>query len=91
MDEGHSTFIKRISGKPYTEPHHLVPMSYSYKFEVSLDVEENIVSLCSNCHNEIHYGIDAKRLIERLYYERKEVLKSVGIDISLEELLKMYE
>lgn len=27
------------------------------RFEsVSLDVTENIVSLCSNCHNEIHYG-----------------------------------
>lgn len=91
FDSKHPTFIRKNSNKPYTETHHLVPMGYSDSFDVSLDVPENIVSLCSNCHNEIHYGKDAKRLVEKLYNERKEVLKSAGIDISLEELLKMYE
>lgn len=90
IDNDHYTFIRRNSDKPYTEPHHLVPMEFSDKFDVSLDVEENIVSLCSNCHNEIHYGRDANELVERLYKERKEALESVGIVISLSELLKMY-
>ncbi len=74
----------------YTEPHHLIPMKFQYDFDASLDVEENIVSLCSNCHNEIHYGLNAKGLIKQLYEKRKDLLKSAGLDITIDELYKMY-
>ena len=90
INSDHPTFIRKNSGKNYTEPHHLVPMAFSEQFNVSLDVEENIVSLCSNCHNQIHYGADADKLIEKLYEERKDALASVGIIITLEQLLSMY-
>ena len=90
IDEAHETFIRKNSDKPYTEPHHLIPMAYSDEFSVSLDVEENIVSLCSNCHNLIHYGEDARILLEQLYEERKEALERAGISITLERLLSMY-
>jgi predicted HNH restriction endonuclease len=72
------------------EPHHLVPMCESEKFTVSLDREENIICLCSNCHNEIHYGKRAKEIVAIFYEQRKDLLKSVGIDISLADLLKIY-
>lgn len=91
IDNNHPGFIRKRSDKNYTEPHHLVPMSYSDKFDVSLDVEENIISMCSNCHNQIHYGRDAKGLIEKIYRERKSALISVGIVVSLEQLLSMYK
>lgn len=91
IDKTHPTFIRRNSNKTYTEPHHLVPLAFSYMFDVSLDVEENIVSLCSNCHNQIHYGKDAGVILRYLYEKRKEMLKSVGINISFEKLLLMYE
>ena len=68
----------------------MVPMAYSDEFVVSLDVEENIVSLCSNCHNEIHYGRDAARLIKMLYESRKTSLEQVGIKVTLKRLLEMY-
>jgi hypothetical protein len=90
IEASHKTFIRRNSDKPYTEPHHLVPMAAYRLFEVSLDVEENIVSLCSNCHNEIHYGKYADRLIRRLYQIRKDDLHNVGIDITEEQLLELY-
>lgn len=90
-NEDHPTFLRRNSGKPYTEPHHLVPMAFSDDFDVSLDVEENIVSLCSNCHNHIHYGQGADELLRVLFAKRKEALKSVGIDITIEQLLKYYQ
>lgn len=70
----HPTFIRKKSDKKYTEPHHLIPMAFSDEFDVSLDVEENIVSLCSNCHNQIHYGKDADVLLRKLYEERKDEL-----------------
>ena len=86
----HPTFIRRNNGKPYTEPHHLVPMAYQELYGASLDREENIVSLCSNCHNEIHYGKDAAKLVETLYNARKDLLKSITINITLSELQQMY-
>lgn len=74
IDVSHPTFIRKKSDKKYTEPHHLIPMAFSDEFDVSLDVEENIVSLCSNCHNQIHYGKDADVLLRKLYEERKDEL-----------------
>lgn len=85
----HDCFLRR-NGLPYTEVHHLVPLCYYDEFDVSLDVPEIIVSLCSNCHNEIHYGLNADAIITKLFYERKDKLKEAGIEISLDRLLKMY-
>ena len=90
IDANHPTFVRRITNLNYTEPHHLVPLSFSDKFDVSLDVEENIVSLCSNCQREIHYGKDAKKLVEYLYNKRKIYLEKAGIKVTIKELLKMY-
>lgn len=90
VDIEHPTFIRKNSNQPYTEPHHLIPLSFSDSFEVSLDVEENIVSLCSNCHNQLHYGRDIRDILQYLYEQRKELLEKVGIIVTLEELYKMY-
>ena len=90
IDAEHPTFIRRASDKPYTEPHHLIPMSYQGNFKVSIDREQNIVSLCSNCHNEIHYGRNAAELVKKLYEKRKADLERIGVKISLGRLLEMY-
>ncbi len=90
IDGNHASFIRRGTDIKYMEPHHLVPMSLSDEFECSLDREENIVCLCSNCHNQIHYGADAEKLVRLLYEKRKDSLLSVGIDISIDELLEAY-
>ena len=91
IDLDHITFKRRKAPDVnYTEPHHLVPMAHSDQFEISLDVEENIVSLCSNCHNHLHYGQGSEDLLKRLFDERKEDLKRAGIDISFETLMSMY-
>ena len=42
-------------------------------------VEANIVSLCSYCHNLIHYGADAEIVIRELWEDRKEELEAAGI------------
>lgn len=89
-DNSHKTFKRKKDGVPYTEPHHLIPMSKQDEFEYSIDIEENIVSLCSHCHNEIHYGENAEELITKLYLERKDKLAEKSIDITLEKLLGYY-
>ena len=90
IDVDHPTFIRKNSDKNYTEPHHLVPMSFSDQFDVSLDREQNIVSLCSNCHNLIHYGRDAGKIVKILYEARKDELERAGIQVSLKQLFEMY-
>ena len=90
IDANHPTFIRKQSGKPYTEPHHLIPISQQDRFSVSLDVEENIVSLCSTCHKHIHYGAGADELLKKLYEKRKKKLQSVGIIVTEDELISFY-
>lgn len=91
VDPSHTTFKRRRNPEVnYTESHHLILMGKQELFEYTLDTEENIVSICSNCHNCIHYGNEAGDIIRILYSKRKDLLKSAGIDIELDALLKMY-
>lgn len=90
-DNEHYCFIRRKNDTPYTEVHHLIPLCFYSEFDNSLDVPANIVSLCSNCHNEIHYGKDWNKLVKKLFEERKDALEEAGIGIELEELLEKYE
>ena len=85
------TFIRK-NGKPYTEPHHLIPISKYRDFDYSVDVMENIVSLCSHCHNLLHYGCweDKEPVLRKLYTERKVALESCGLNISFEQLGAYY-
>lgn len=91
-DEYHISFIRKTNGKNYTEPHHLIPISAYKDFQYSLDIEENICSLCSTCYNCLRYGIDIERevILKKLYEERKEILAKVGLEISFEQLKKYY-
>lgn len=91
-DESDRTFLRK-NGKTYTEPHHLIPISKYRDFEYSVDVMENIVSLCSHCHNLLHYGRfqDKKPILEKLYNDRREALHNCGLDLTLEQLEKYYK
>lgn len=93
IDENHKSFTRKTNMKNYTESHHLIPMSFQDDFKYSLDIEENIVSVCSTCHNCLHYGIDEERieLLQMLYEQRKEHLNKVGLSISFEELKRYYK
>lgn len=87
----HKSFEKAIDGNTYVEPHHLIPICEHMHFEKSLDHRANIVALCSNCHNEIHYGKYRNRIIEELYKKRKDELEKAGISVDLETLKKYYK
>jgi len=92
IDHNHTTFISQRTKRNYTEAHHLVPMEFQGQFKYSLDVPENIVSLCSNCHDLIHYAMpeNKEKLVEKLYHERVGGLNSRKIEITLEEMKKLY-
>ncbi len=90
INPDHKSFISKRTNKPYMETHHLIPLEYWRSFDNNLDVEANIVCLCSNCHNEIHYGKYADKLIRPLFMKREYELQEAGISIDLDDLLKMY-
>lgn len=93
FNKEHKTFISDISGKQYVEAHHLIPMKYQDQFEYSLDIPENIVALCPNCHRAIHHGTKdcKKKIISALFNKRKKILKDNSINIDIETLNEMYK
>lgn len=90
FNPSHETFPRKKDGFPYLETHHLIPMKHADNFEISIDIPENIVCLCSTCHNRIHFGQNNKEIIEYLWNLRKDDLQKLGINIELAELLNLY-
>lgn len=91
IEKTHFTFVRKNCDLPYTEGHHLIPLKFQERFNVNLDIEANVVSLCSSCHNLLHYGRDYEDLLRILYEMRKDRLLKCGIDISFDELKSFYE
>lgn len=91
VDGEHFVFLRKNGTTFYTEPHHIVPL-YAWKDfpDVDLDREQNIVSLCSNCHNILHYGADIDKILKPIYEKRKDLLKAIGINITYETLKNYY-
>lgn len=54
--------FKGIDGTPYLEVHHVRKLA-----EKGSDTITNAIAVCPNCHRELHYGEQAKSLVERLY------------------------
>ncbi len=93
MDPEHQSFVRRNGSCLYMEPHHLIPMSMTDIFGVSLDREQNIFCLCSNCHNQIHYGTksDVRAMLAKLFYARqREICSILGREIDIELLYRIY-
>ena len=93
-NKNHKSFKRKKDGRNYVEAHHLIPLEaqfFSKYKDINLDCPENIVSLCSHCHNEIHYGVEFESILLKLYQERKSILERKGIYISFDELKMYYE
>lgn len=91
VDPTHLTFKSR-GGHNFMEGHHLVPMSQQYKYQYSLDLPENIVCLCPTCHRALHHGNTekVKTLLKHLHPLKYRGLNSRQLNVSLEELQKIY-
>lgn len=88
----HKTFLFEKSMKNYMEAHHLIPMSFQDDFEFSIDVPENIICLCPNCHRAIHKALNEKKkeMLETLFNSRKKLLEDRGLKIEFSDLLAYY-
>lgn len=91
IETSHVTFLNR-NNERFVESHHLIPLEFQPKFVNSLDIKENIVALCPNCHRKMHYGQfpDVWPLINDLYKSRHEKLMKMELNISLDDLKEIY-
>ncbi len=90
-DNSHISFIQEKNKQQYVEAHHIIPLKYQDKFENSLDVYANVISLCPNCHRRIHYGLnsDVKTMLYKIYTERVTRYKNSGINISINDVCEL--
>ncbi|WP_413722747.1 MrcB family domain-containing protein [Sodalis sp. RH24] len=91
-NKNHLTFISKVTQKNFVEAHHLIPMKQQNEFLFSLDVVENIVTLCPNCHRLLHHAsfLDKRHVISKLLEEKKEGLKNREILVEMDVLLNYY-
>jgi len=91
IDEDHKTFINKKSKRQYMEAHHLIPMSKQGKFEYDIDVPENILCICPNCHRKIHLAKDStrKELLKYIYDKRATKLENRGFKLNFSALLSI--
>jgi len=98
FDNNHKTFFTN-KGYQYMEGHHLIRCTIEIsqkiweKYKKNIDTEANIVSLCPNCHRQIHFGNKNEKLkiLTMLYKSRYMELEKYGISMSLNELKNIYD
>ena len=89
----HFSFMRKDGKTPYVEGHHIIPMKAQKDFPmISLDIVENIVGLCPNCHKMVHHGaeLDVKNVLSKVYTAaRIASLTKFGI-ADVDSLFDMY-
>jgi 5-methylcytosine-specific restriction protein A len=58
----HNTFIGLNNNLPHVKAHHAISLFSGYLPPEELDVKENIIPLCGNCHDIIHWGLPEVKL-----------------------------
>ncbi|WP_031542688.1 HNH endonuclease [Mesoplasma photuris] len=89
LDSRHDSFIKN-DGTKYLESHHVIWMKFEGIFNFKVDVIENLLALCAECHRKVHHANKEERVIkiEEMYELKKNYL--ITNNISLEELINIY-
>lgn len=92
-DNSHTSFESEVTEEQYMEAHHLIPMSQQKNFEYTLDTLNNIISLCPNCHKMAHHGNQKSKnkIITFLFNKKIKLLKKSYLDITLDNLLEIYQ
>lgn len=75
------------------EIHHFIPREFANDFDYPIEVLENYVALCPNCHRKIHLAVDSERkhMINIIFNLRQELLAKKGLVITLQDLYNYYK
>lgn len=86
-------FTSKESKTNYLEVHHFIPRAFANDFDVSIEIIENYVALCPNCHRKIHLAVDRERehMIKSIWNKRKDKLIEKGLVIrNIEQIFEYY-
>ena len=89
-------YFESVDLHNYVEGHHIVPMNrqeeYYFDKDINLDIPNNIVPLCPNCHCQIHLGSRQARIqiISELFVRNKAKLLSFDPNLTLSLLASYY-
>jgi hypothetical protein len=86
VDNNHISFLS--NDKNYVEGHHIIPMYQQKNYNFEVDVIDNIVSLCPNCHKEVHLADDKTTVLKNLYEQQNSFMSRNQVDLA--DLYKMY-
>lgn len=77
----------------YLEAHHIIKLEHSALFKNDLDVVENLIPLCPNCHRKLHNAEDriVAKLLKVIYshIDKKAWMKK-GIFVDIDTLISFY-
>lgn len=89
-------YFESVALHNYVEGHHIIPMNrqeeYYFNCNINLDVSDNIIALCPNCHCQIHLGSKKARLkiLGEIYIRNISKLRNINDKISLSLLASYY-
>lgn len=88
-------YFESVELDNYVEGHHIVPMNRQQEYfydSINLDIPNNIVPLCPNCHRQIHLGSRQARLtiISELFVRNNVKLLALNPNLTLSILASYY-
>jgi len=86
IDKKHTTFYSKE--RPYVEGHHIIPLFQQKNYSFKLDDIDNIISLCPNCHREIHLSDNKKEILKKIF--QLNIVQMNKNQINLNDFYKMY-
>jgi hypothetical protein len=77
----------------YLEIHHIIKLEHSHLFKNDIDIKENMIPICPNCHRKLHNAQDeiVKDLLMKIYdgIDKKAWIKN-GIFVDMNTLGSFY-
>ena len=86
INNNHHTFLSNSNN--YIEGHHIIPIFQQKNYSFKVDDVQNIISLCPNCHREIHSADNKQTILKKLYLLNQDYMQKNHV--ALHELYKMY-
>ena len=85
-------FTAKSTNKNYVEVHHYIPREFANDFDETIEVLENYITLCPNCHRKIHLAVDNERkhMVNVLFSKRYLALKKKHLDVELNTIYEYY-
>ena len=85
-------FTAKSTNKNYVEVHHYIPREFANDFDETIEVLENYITLCPNCHRKIHLAVDNERkhMVNVLFSKRHLALKKKHLDVELNTIYEYY-